>query len=555
LNHDTDGDGTWDGAEVAHGGNPNNPGDGGNPPADPVEEVEFTVGGDYATWRMEIKATGPRDNRTLNLTSPQPGQNETQSFKLWKNNRYEITLHRTGGVEDWYCWEAAVDAKPTAATFNAASGYYQLGGRNDQSHFFTVADHWLVDNRQGLLTRHLHSHQNDIASPLKAVLMPVAIEDNIEATGVDIVSNSVAPGVAGYQDKLWIMAPSGNDPSGNPCSNAMKFKIPANPPVELEMTYPQGAQPPATPTPGTVTLGAAAAECAWHGESPITTETPAVVWKIGEHQDEVDLPIAVKTMKRRTVKVLVHYVTGAERNPATGEFINLRPPVTQITPQQIKDKLYEIYSRQINIWFTNLETVNHTIDWDIGVTSDWGTSQHPISGNNVESFNRIFDMGWNADDNIGNLIARPEELKLRNLINPQSDANIHVFIIGGCWGIQKHVGLINGLFSDNEILDGYNDRNRRIVYVPSQLIGSGAIPQEEILTIIAHEIGHILVGVGHPDQNDGVAPLPGTTHVNRLMFSDINLKATANALDKNLLVKAEWDAAEEWLSLRPNGDN
>jgi hypothetical protein len=66
LNHDTDGDGTWDGAEVAQGGNPNNPGDGGNPPADPVEEVEFTVGGDYATWRMEIKATGPRDNRTLN---------------------------------------------------------------------------------------------------------------------------------------------------------------------------------------------------------------------------------------------------------------------------------------------------------------------------------------------------------------------------------------------------------------------------------------------------------------------------------------------------------
>jgi hypothetical protein len=31
------------------------------------------------------------------------------------------------------------------------------------------------------------------------------------------------------------------------------------------------------------------------------------------------------------------------------------------------------------------------------------------------------------------------------------------------------------------------------------------------------------------------------------MFSNIDQKATANALDKNLLVKAEWDVAETWL--------
>ena len=183
----TDCDGTSDFAEVNHGSNPTDASDGGTAPADLLEEVAFTVGGDYASWRMEIHGKGPRDQRILRLASQNPGDTETRTFKLHRNNRYEITLHRTGGVEDWYCWEARVNNLPDAATFDEAEGYYQLGERNDQSHFFTVAGHWLVDNRQGLLTSHLHSYQNDVASPLKAELIPVAIEDNIEATGVDIV--------------------------------------------------------------------------------------------------------------------------------------------------------------------------------------------------------------------------------------------------------------------------------------------------------------------------------------------------------------------------------
>jgi hypothetical protein len=303
----------------------------------------------------------------------------------------------------------------------------------------------------------------------------------------------------------------------------------------------------ATPDPATITLNNGKPTVLWRGSGVNETNENATTFKIGEHDDEVDLPIGVKTMKYRKVKILIHYVTGARKDPDTGEFINLKPPVTQITAQQIKDKLYEICSRQINAWFGDLETVSHIIDWDIGVTSDWGNENYPITGNTLESYNRVFDKGGNADDDIDNLNPRPEESKLLSLINPQLDADIHVFLIGGCWAIQSHIGVGNVFLPDDDFAVGTADRERRVVFLATEKINAVAISQQELLNSIAHEIGHVIIDDGHPDQGSGPAPLPGTPHMERLMFSNIGQKATANAIDKNLLAKAEWDAAEAWL--------
>ena len=60
---------------------------------------------------------------------------------------------------------------------------------------------------------------------------------------------------------------------------------------------------------------------------------------------------------------------------------------------------------------------------------------------------------------------------------------------------------------------------------------------------IAHEIGHVLVGYGHPDESRGAAPLPGTHLPNRLMVSGNGYSVFRGSL----LVKGEWDAAEKWL--------
>jgi hypothetical protein len=71
----------------------------------------------------------------------------------------------------------------------------------------------------------------------------------------------------------------------------------------------------------------------------------------------------------------------------------------------------------------------------------------------------------------------------------------------------------------------------------------GAVTAEVMKWSISHEIGHILMGYGHPDDGGGAAPLPGTDPRHRLMCSGHHREITAS----KLLVKAEWDKAEEWL--------
>jgi hypothetical protein len=66
---------------------------------------------------------------------------------------------------------------------------------------------------------------------------------------------------------------------------------------------------------------------------------------------------------------------------------------------------------------------------------------------------------------------------------------------------------------------------------------------------IGHEIGHVFVGYGHPDdrQSPGDYPLHGTEHLagKRLMCS-----GPVSSSQSRLLVKGEWDEAETWLQER-----
>lgn len=65
---------------------------------------------------------------------------------------------------------------------------------------------------------------------------------------------------------------------------------------------------------------------------------------------------------------------------------------------------------------------------------------------------------------------------------------------------------------------------------------------DDVIHTIAHEVGHIIVGGGHPDEESGKAPLPGTDRARRLMCSGPNWSG-----DSLLLVKQEWENAEAWL--------
>ena len=80
-------------------------------------------------------------------------------------------------------------------------------------------------------------------------------------------------------------------------------------------------------------------------------------------------------------------------------------------------------------------------------------------------------------------------------------------------------------------------------------------PDEGHMHNIAHEIGHVLVGPGHPDEKDfpGPAPLMGTNRKLRLMASG-SASGSSSAFERGkLLVKGEWDDAEAWMAAEIDG--
>ena len=175
---DSDGDGVNDGDEIDQGSDPNNGDDNGEaPPPEELETLVFKTVGDYTTWQMEIKGLGPDDKSVKRVISPDFNEAETKSHKLRRNNSYEITLiHARSRPQDdppWYCWEATVNGLPTQQTYNAAGPGYTNLTRNQNAKAFMVANHWLVDNRDGLLSAHTHSQGVNYMVGKKATLLPV----------------------------------------------------------------------------------------------------------------------------------------------------------------------------------------------------------------------------------------------------------------------------------------------------------------------------------------------------------------------------------------------
>ena len=71
---------------------------------------------------------------------------------------------------------------------------------------------------------------------------------------------------------------------------------------------------------------------------------------------------------------------------------------------------------------------------------------------------------------------------------------------------------------------------------------------QRAMRTLAHEIGHVFLGPSHPDEVSGPATLPGTNRAIRLMCSGNGNSPRVS----RLLVKAEWDKAEEWLKRFPD---
>ena len=114
---------------------------------------------------------------------------------------------------------------------------------------------------------------------------------------------------------------------------------------------------------------------------------------------------------------------------------------------------------------------------------------------------------------------------------------------------------------------GLTNRSKNACWVVADTLENPGAPGSgrnmgNLVQTIAHEVGHIVIEYGHPDQKDdpGPAPLLGTDHKQRLMHSGDGLgsgtvgNAVWQAARGTRLVKGEWDAAEKWMKKVIDGE-
>ncbi|MCF7674960.1 MAG: hypothetical protein K9M97_06430 [Akkermansiaceae bacterium] len=355
---DSDDDGRNDSQEIAATTDPLKQDQPYIPPADPdlpipqYEDVSVTVGDPSGSrserWKMTIAGQGPDDTRTMSVASPGFGKTATATLRLRKWNTYLITLEHLatapehlqfrGGAD--YDWEATVDALPAAGGSIFPPPPTPAQGNS----YFVIKNHWLVDNSADLLTGISEGDTQNITLGISATLVPVDIDDNQPASGVDDISCTVPEGTAGRQSEHWIMAPNGPVPEDPSWGDTQLFNtpIPSAPLLAISTLL-------ASPDPYEVTLDPSKPAVVWKGISNVTEEDNPD-WLIGDDSKWLDLPVRVKVMKKRNIRIAVFPVRSLPADPEV--------------PLPDKAVFVELFNRvygwQVNAWLKEEDIIYKT---------------------------------------------------------------------------------------------------------------------------------------------------------------------------------------------------
>ncbi|WP_172683375.1 Ig-like domain-containing protein [Verrucomicrobium spinosum] len=176
------GTGSGSGGTDESGGN--DPGEGGA--ADGGKIFELPVGwGDPSgsaseIWALSVVGQGPDDYSTSTLNSSDFGQVSQQTFAVTRNNKYEITLKHTRTRPEYmeqnqssdYDWQAQLEGNPPTPVKGPGDNAGQSG------QYVVAAEHWLVDNTNGLLGTVDDSFDSqDHSTGKKATMVPVIKRD------------------------------------------------------------------------------------------------------------------------------------------------------------------------------------------------------------------------------------------------------------------------------------------------------------------------------------------------------------------------------------------
>lgn len=385
---------------------------------------------------------------------------------------------------------------------------------------------------------------------------PVSVEDDEFATGVDYHSSMSSAVDAASDNKYWIMAPIGDSD-----------------PNEVRLFTSASASGTWLAEADGVTIGpngnlnGAATDLSFASTLSETTDidltlklTPAG----GPQVSAESFPIGIKAMKKRTVRVTIWHIAKDRPNQpyVPTAFTFSKNGADDEVEDDVLNYLNDVFGKQVNTFF----------DVKIGVNGAWGGDpryiQHPVVWDIWEESTSQAEEERDGVDNDPNGffdVSTPSTPEQDAVVNAKEDTNadINVYIVGGSGNSSqffrswKVLGDGSVVSDDHSLFTplGISDPDARRVWVYGGPADEN-LPQAEIngikarcLKTIAHEIGHVMIGGGHPDQGKGAASLPGSPVKERLMYS----RAVPERGD--LLVKGEWDRIEDWLTLRELGQN
>ena len=366
---------------------------------------------------------------------------------------------------------------------------------------------------------------------------PEVIDDI--ASGVDTTSRTADEDSEGYTEDIWIMAPIAGE-------NRVEMTLGASDSMNMTLSADKGFPSPQllTKSPETVS---------WSGEG--TQSAESVVELSVEGGDKIDLPIKVKNMEWRQLDIVVHPIALSTAGGGP------EPPRFLPSQQEIEDYLNRVFKKQANVHCRVTLPPIKSVNWDIADGSQAGTSPHyssamvseypPDPNSGIAPPTSISAPGDRAFDILPSTRS-PEQAAVIAATQDHSEGHIHVYLIGGCSKMRtitqasEEQSPDQFAFVAGGVIGGTHDYGRLTgeCWVDANRVSSyGRADKNDVLYTIAHEIGHYVVGDGHPDEEDGVAPLSNTDRSNRLMLSG------KSPLRKNppgiQLVKKEWDEAEE----------
>lgn len=332
--------------------------------------------------------------------------------------------------------------------------------------------------------------------PVTETTAPEAIGD--PAAGVDWVSAFSSPTAKGHQNKLWIMAPLGE------ALTTVMLRSGASSRTSLTLSSDK-----AVPEP--LVIDAEDHKFTIHGSGTASAEDALFV-SLGSLK-ATSTPIGVKVMKRRTIQVAVHPVGYQDANGT------VLAPAYQPTEAKLEAILNRVYGKQANAYFNCTVLPQQDIHFDLNADSKLDVSFDTALGEELEA-------------------------ACTGRLSPNSGANIDIWIVAG-------VQLVKGPLTFAGFKIGLRKDPIAILSADSIVENSSPAWGEKV---VAHEIGHMLIHPGHPDDRTSIASLEGSEryHWQRLMQSGFNLRDKERGIQ---LVKTEWDEIDKWLKAQEVAGN